>query len=271
MATTLNMVLADGFADRYSENVLNENLTFYKTFTGTVVSGSGLANSSSDFAFANGRSLFINNLSNSTTLVISAGGIGWLTDLTSYRINNQAIFQASIYNSSGVTITGRFNLYSNGSLLYVLEFSVSHIGGFKTLYQNISAPSGDFDITIELDDNASEFVECYVSGIKLEYDQDLNYMPTAYSGYIPKTYEATNVIDIPSIASNSSYTVVTTLTGAEVGDFVQMTYPAQLITLELVVGYPIVTDTDEISFVVHNKSGGAINPASGDYTFKIVK
>jgi hypothetical protein len=36
------------------------------------------------------------------------------------------------------------------------------------------------------------------------------------------------------------------------------------------VSYPIVTDTNEVSFLIHNHTGGAIDPASGLYTFKIV-
>jgi hypothetical protein len=50
-----------------------------------------------------------------------------------------------------------------------------------------------------------------------------------------------------------------------------MTYPAELITLGAVVSYPIVTDTNEVSFLIHNHTGGAIDPASGLYTFKIVR
>jgi hypothetical protein len=40
-----------------------------------------------------------------------------------------------------------------------------------------------------------------------------------------------------------------------------MTYPAELITLGAVVSYPIVTDTNEVSFLIHNHTGGAINPS----------
>jgi len=50
-----------------------------------------------------------------------------------------------------------------------------------------------------------------------------------------------------------------------------MTYPVELVTLGLVVGYPVVSDADEVSFIVHNHTGGSVNPASGDYSFKIVR
>ena len=270
MATTIDAVLTTEFDNRFSENVLNRNLTFYKDFTANVVSGTGFANTSADFYFSNKKSLYVSNLSTTTTLVVDAPSGEWLTDLTTAMINQKAIFQFSLLNNSGVVLTGRFNIYSNGVFMYVLEFESAIDGGFRTYYQNLIAPAGDFEFSIELDSNPAT-TECYISGIKLEYDQDELYSPTPYSTYVETTYEATETIDVPSIPSNDYETVVATLTGAELGDFVQMTYPAELITLGLVVGYPIVTDVDEISFVVHNHSGGAINPASGTYTFKIVK
>ena len=83
--------------------------------------------------------------------------------------------------------------------------------------------------------------------------------------------EVTETIDVPIILSNDFEKISVTLTGAEVGDYVQMTYPAELITLGLIVGYPIVTDTDEVSFLIYNHTGASLNAASGTYTFKIVK
>jgi hypothetical protein len=98
-----------------------------------------------------------------------------------------------------------------------------------------------------------------------------NSMPSIYTPYEPIEINVSELIDVPSISSNSYETVVATVAGAIVGDFVQMTYPAELITLGAVVSYPIVTDTNEVSFLIYNHTGGAINPSSGLYTFKIVR
>jgi len=271
MATTINAILADIYDLRYGENVLNKNLTFYKAFSANVVSGTGLANASSDFTFSNGRSLFVNNLSNSDTLAINSGGTFWESDISSYRSNQNSVFQFSIYNSSGISITGRFRLFSLALEIYTVEFEVSDTGKFITFYQNVTIPNGTFDIVFELDSDAINFNECYISGIKLEYDQNQTYTPTIYSGYIPIELEETQTIDLPSIASLATQTQTATLTGAEVGDYVQMTYPPALITSGLVVGFPIVTATDTISFIVYNPTVGAVDPASANYTFKIVK
>jgi hypothetical protein len=61
------------------------------------------------------------------------------------------------------------------------------------------------------------------------------------------------------------------LIGATVGDYVDIVYPSSLITDGLLVSEPNVSDTDTVSFLIHNHSGGSVNPASGIYKIKIVK
>ena len=111
------------------------------------------------------------------------------------------------------------------------------------------------------------FFDC----MKFEKVNFENSMPSIYTSYEPIEINESQIIDVPSISSNSYETVVATVTGAIVSDFVQMTYPNELITLGAVVSVPIVTDNDEVSFLIHNHTGGAINPASGLYTFKIIR
>jgi len=49
-----------------------------------------------------------------------------------------------------------------------------------------------------------------------------------------------------------------------------MTSPPAITTIdELVIGQPIVSATDTVSFVIHNHSGGAINPDSDDFKFRV--
>jgi len=111
------------------------------------------------------------------------------------------------------------------------------------------------------------FFDC----MKFEKVNFENSMPSIYTSYEPIEINESQIIDVPSISSNSYETVVATVTGAIVSDFVQMTYPNELITLGAVVSVPIVTDNDEVSFLIHNHTGGAINPDSGVYTFKIIR
>ena len=271
MSTTLNAQIAENFSNRYSENLLNENTTFNKQFSANIVSGSGVANTSSDVAFAGDRSLFINNLSYTDTLVVNSGGDEWLSQLTSNRSTNKALLQFSILNSSGINITGRFNVYNNSVLLYVLEYECPANQGWNTFYQSITLPINDFDFSIELDADSGNYVECYFDGIKLEQNDKNDSMCTSYSGYVYKTYGVEETIDVPSISSNGIYQVDIELIGATVGDYVDIVYPSSLITDGLLVSEPNVSDTDTVSFLIHNHSGGSVNPASGIYKIKIVK
>jgi hypothetical protein len=272
MPTTLQAVQVLSFANRCGDNILNENLTFNKPFSANIVSGSGTANTSLDLYFSGRRSLYVNNLSSTTTLVVSGGGSNWFTDFTgSYVTGVKSILQFSIYNSNGVgvVITGRVRVFVAGFETYVIEFSDTGTATWKTFFQIIPMQS-DIDFIIELDALDSG-CEMYFDGFKFEIDDKAINVPTPYTGYVPFIYETTQTIDVPSIGSNSYYAVVVTLEGAEIGDYVTMTYPSDIITLGLIVGYPIVTDTDEVSVLIHNHSGGSVNPASGDYSFKIVK
>jgi len=88
---------------------------------------------------------------------------------------------------------------------------------------------------------------------------------------VPKEIIITEAIDVANITDATTVTVTATVTGALVGDYVQMTYPVALITAGLEVGYPIVTASDTVKFTIRNNTGGAVNPASANYTFKIIR
>jgi hypothetical protein len=151
-------------------------------------------------------------------------------------------------------VEGNWNCYYNQIMIPLLETDVVT---FQYVAQSDSFGSGE---------------KLFIDGMKLELnDINQNTEPSIYTAPLDIVIESTETIDIGSIGSNSSVVVVASVIGARVGDFVQMTYPVALITADLIVGYPIATDDDEISFVVHNKSGGSVNPASGDFTFKIVR
>ena len=50
-----------------------------------------------------------------------------------------------------------------------------------------------------------------------------------------------------------------------------MTYPSTILDDMLLVGVPIVSATDTVSFLVHNHSGVSVDTSSGDFSFKITK
>lgn len=59
-----------------------------------------------------------------------------------------------------------------------------------------------------------------------------------------------------------------TVTGARVGDAVSVALPAAWPT-NVMVGIPIVTANDTLYLPMHNPSGGAVDPASGTFSFDI--
>jgi len=273
MPTTIQAVKTEVFANRCGDNLLNKNLTFDLPFSANIVSGSGVANTSTDITYSGARSLYINNLDATDTLVISGGGTNWYNDYTgSYVLGVNSVLQFSVYNSNGLPqmATGRVRVFFDTFEIYTIEFSSETAGQWETFYATIPF-NQNIDFIIELDATNVAGTECYFDGLKWELDDKNSNNPSPYTGYVPKEFFTSLTIDVPSITSNDYATVTATLTGAIVGDYVQMTYPAELITLGLVVSVPIVTADDEIKFLVHNHSGGAINPASGTYTFKITR
>ena len=166
-------------------------------------------------------------------------------------------------------------IFKNGvDTEYTLEMDLDNNDVYRTYYQSLpSLISGDvLDFSFDFGTNdIGGTYRNYFDAPKLEIDSFGFGLPTVFSTPQTIVIEVSQTIDVPSIGSNNSEIVTATVTGAEVGDYVQMTYPVALITSELVVGQPLVTDTDEVKFIIHNHSGGSVDPASGTYTFKIVK
>ncbi len=180
MSTTLSANIINDFASNYNENVLNENCAFNREYSPDIISGVGVSNTSLDKAFNGTRSLFINNLS--YTNPFRVGSTKWFTELSSYRSTQNSIFQFSVYNTSGIDISGKFYIYNNSIELYVINFTAPYTPtGWTTFFQSINLPINDFDFAIELNHNVTEYTECYIDGLKLEFDDKLQSIPTTYT------------------------------------------------------------------------------------------
>ncbi len=176
---------------------------------------------------------------------------------------------------SSAVIYGKITKFANSAsedFNYTSEDEQFIHGQWNTLSQVIQLNQGDtftMDIKVQSDVVGSRV---YYGGFDIRFDdRGLQGIAPFYSEPHNPTYTQTNVIDIPSISSNSNYEVTTELLGAKVGDLVGLIYPTELITLGLIVSTPLVTADDEVKFIIHNHSGGSINPASGSYTLKTIK
>ena len=160
------------------------------------------------------------------------------------------IITQNLYSSSGFT-DGVWNAYTQ-----VLNLEAS-----QTIDFSFSTNSDDTGHQLYLDGMSLLFNDRELSPLNVYREVEL----------ITREIETIVTVDVPSISSNGYYVLTTPLIEAAIGDYVQMTYPTELITLGLTVGVPIVTDVDEVSCLIHNHTGGSVNPASGEYKFKTIK
>jgi hypothetical protein len=277
-------------ANEFSQNVANNYLGFVSRPNYTIVSGTGNlvvretqvgGNTDNPFIFKGHYSLQVLDLNyKNEDLVFNGvgGNYKFRTDspcfyFTSFYLNRELV-------QNDINTVLKLDIFQDGTPLETIEFPINMITmpkegdwyrfGQYTFYDS----SWDYTFKWTLVKQASAGSNSFYMDLDGFCIQKINSEDFFISEYtLPRDIilQTTQTIDVPSIASNSYYAVVVTLEGAEIGDYVTMTYPSEIITLGLIVGYPIVTNTDEVSVLIHNHSGGAINPASGDYSFKIVK
>ncbi len=252
-------------------NLLPEFAMFNDVFTWNVVSGTATASNINQQQLEGERCLRI--VPTTACLVNSGGSQMSFTVLEDgnhiFSIRNRCAFSTT--NTQEVRIKVYINAVATDYVFFAdSDNNAEYRTYFSTIPNLITDDVIDFAFQFQTPSGGGN-IKHYFDAFKFEYDAYGLGLPTIFSQPLPIVIEDSVVVDVPSISSNSYYEVTTTLTGAEIGDYVQITYPTEIITLGLIVGYPIVTATDTVSFLIHNHSGGALNPASGTYTFKIVK
>ena len=274
-------------ANDFSENILSKKASFDYGVDYTINSGSGLvelqtvgANNSDPLVFKGRNSLKITNTAYKTTDLVFSSPTG----LDKVQVNAPTNAFISIYVLNPIVTAINTNIklevFMDGSPSNVYFFplnstTLTSSNNWTRIGQNIFLDSGfvyTFRWTLQKDAaSVPTSRTIYIDGFCIQRlnQNSLGFQPYLYPKDILLTTSQT--IDVPSISSNSNYVVEVTLTGAEIGDFVQTTYPAELITLGIIVGVPIVTATNTVKMILHNHSGASVNPASGSYTFKIEK
>ena len=258
-----------------NKNVLNKFSEFNEPFTWNVSSGTASAeNYDSDQLYGKSCLRIIPDATSDS--VVDSGG-----SEQQFSISEDGDYVFSIAhkftNSGDNIVVVAVIVYVNSvptEYEFTIDTTINTADEYCIFAQRINGLSVDdvIDFAFKINSGTTaNVVRHFFDCMKFEKVNFENSMPSIYTPYEPIEINVSELIDVPSISSNSYETVVATVTGAIVGDFVQMTYPAELITLGAVVSYPIVTDNDEVSFLIHNHTGGAINPSSGLYTFKIIR
>lgn len=155
---------------------------------------------------------------------------------------------------------------------FALLFDEGYVEGrWNTLFQTLLLTEDDVVSYSFESQSLSIGSTLYLGGFKLEHVDRNIPTPSIYSRPLDTVLEVSQMIDIPSISSNASYTIVQELIGAKDNDFVEVSIPSNVGNSGLIFSQPYVSDDDEVSMVVHNHTGGAINPDNGFFKFKIVK
>jgi hypothetical protein len=274
-------------ANDFSENILSKKASFDYGVDYTVNSGSGLVelqnieNYTSDVnVFKGVNSLKVTNTNYKVTDLVFSSPSG--LDKVQVDAPTNAFISLYVLNPivTAINTNIKLEVFMDGSPTNVYFFPLNSTtlpddNEWSRIGQNIFLDSGfvyTFRWTLQKDAaSVPTSRTIYIDGFCIQRlnQNSLGFQPYLYPKDILLT--TTQTIDVPSISSNSNYVVEVTLTGASVGDYVQTTYPAELITLGIIVGVPIVTATDTVKMILHNHSGASVNPASGSYIFKIVK
>jgi hypothetical protein len=275
MSTTAVVITQE--TARYSDNLLNKNSCFNYPLSWNIVDGeiNGTASNSTSEKYNGDRSVEM-TFTDKNPFIFNTGD-----DRLKITVEKTGIYALSwrLYKpNNGLSCNFNVRVYVNGvlyqynNLAQIIFNDNGYVDNMWTCYaQYINLNSGD-DVDFEFEAEGDIINEkLFFDGLKLEYNDRIVDIVSTYSLPNDIILEVTETIDVPIILSNDFEKISVTLTGAEVGDYVQMTYPSELITLGLIVGYPIVTNTDEVSFLIYNHTGASLNPASGTYTFKIVK
>ena len=90
-----------------------------------------------------------------------------------------------------------------------------------------------------------------------------------FDGQDFKIFTGQATLDFPSIGSNATETLTMTVSGATVGDSVALGPPAAIEAGLTWAG--VVTAADTVTIRLHNRTGGAIDPASATWRATVIE
>jgi len=185
------------------------------------------------------------------------------------------LISACFYKVANQNVVVELEVYYSAVLYETLEFDLSGYPSEKwiRLGQTLDLNIGDYTFKwiLKADtSSATAFCNIYIDSFCVQhynkYGVDGLY---AYQPARGVLIEHTETLDFPSIPSNQTAEITFTINGAKLGDFVQRAVPVVSQLTGLIYGIPDVVADNTVSFPVHNSTGGALNPASGAFKFKI--
>jgi len=264
---------------KYSENLFPLFTAFNEPYTGwNIMSGVGAVANSDVEKYKGNYSLRVITNEADTVLVFDSAnnGFEFIAPKTGTYIFSVKVFIPSDYDTNDVY--GVFDTYVNGSGIgdYQFEFS-NQASSFEhdkwnNFFQIIQLTEGDeYNLSFKF---YADAIGCraYLDGFKIELDDRNLVLPSRYTFPLNTIIESLVDVTIPEILTGETAFVSATLTGALVGDYIQMIIPTDLASVELSVSYPMVTATNTIRLAFTNNSGSTISEiADASFKFKIVR
>jgi len=269
-----NGVLENNRIPQYCKNLVTKFWQFNDNFSYNTVSGgsNGVANNNQERAYEGDKSLLV-TFTGAGEYIFNTGGTETNFEIPrdGWYLFSFAFWKENVNASVDYTI----QVYANGvadddkSIVQTLHNTNGFVDGqWNTYFQFIYFNEGDIvsaDFTVQTSNWSGTKV--YLDGVMVNLNDRNLTIPPIYQKPEPTIIEVEAIIDLGSISANGSVEYEVTMQGVLEGDFIWPSYPIELIDLGLVVAVPTVSEPNKIKFLVHNKSGGAINPASGSYKF----
>jgi len=273
------VVITQQESPKYSENLFPLFTAFNEPYAGwNIMSGVGaVANSDVEKYKGNYSLRVITNEADTVLAFDSANdGFEFTAPKTGNYIFSVKVFIPSDYDTNEVYCV--FDTYVNGSGIgdYQFEFS-NQASSFEhdkwnNFFQVIQLTEGDeYNLSFKF---YADAIGCraYLDGFKIELDDRNLVLPSRYTFPLNTIIESLVDVTIPEILTGETAFVSATLTGALVGDYIQMIIPTDLASVELSVSYPMVTATNTIRLAFTNNSGSTISEiADASFKFKIVR
>ena len=273
------VVITQQETPKYSENLFPLFTAFNEPYTGwNIMSGVGAVANSDVEKYKGNYSLRVITNEADTVLVFDSAndGFEFIAPKTGTYIFSVKVFIPSDYDTNEVY--GVFDTYVNGSGIgdYQFEFS-NQASSFEhdkwnNFFQIIQLTEGDeYNLSFKF---YADAIGCraYLDGFKIELDDRNLVLPSRYTFPLNTIIESLVDVTIPEILTGETAFVSATLTGALVGDYIQMIIPTDLASVELSVSYPMVTATNTIRLAFTNNSGSTISEiADASFKFKIVR
>lgn len=270
-------ILVEQISANYNENLLPYFSTFNEEYTWNITDGSSAVIENSPLRRATGDMSMLVTFTGTSETTFNATGDA-LTTISPYdgiKKLSKAFWISSDYEDAIVSFTTVVFLDGVSSDLTTFQADIRADEGFvfdkwNVFAQNLNIDK-DAEVTFEFKVQSDTIgVKLFVDMFMLTVDDKKEGLISAYR--LPDKTEiyATATLDFPSIAHNDTHTLTATITGAKVGDFVQVVPPVAVATNKLICN-AIVTADNTVTVIISNNGGSSVNLDSADFKFYLTR